>query len=75
MWLEGLIIAAILAVVGAAGFAIWNNDQKPIIELRKDEWSCVEEENRTRLQPMPIGRMTIMQPITSTVCVEYRRNE
>ena len=51
-WIEGLLIATIVAVVGSVGFAAWaawDASQKSTIELKNDEWACVKDEKQTRL--------------------------
>jgi hypothetical protein len=73
-WIEAAIVAAIVLILGAVGVAAWSDSQKPTTEIRKDEWDCVRTEPRSHLQPMQVGKVMILMPMTSTVCVEYRRH-
>ena len=73
-WIEAAIVAAIVILIGAVGLAVYSDSQRPTIEIKKDDWECVKSEQRTHLLPMMIGKVTILQPMTSTVCVEYRRH-
>ena len=72
-WIEGVIVAAIVLVVVAVGWGAYSDSQRPTIEIKKDDWECVKSESRTHLQPMLVGKITILQPITNTVCMEYSR--
>ena len=72
-WLEASIGAAIVLILTAALWSAYNEHQRPAIELKKDDWECVKSEQRTHLQPMPVGNITLLQPTTSIACVEYRR--
>ena len=72
--LEAGIVAAIILIGAAIGWEAYNDIQRPTIEIKKDDWECVKSEQRTHLQPMLIGNITILQPITSTVCLEYMRH-
>ena len=74
-WLEVAIVAAILLILSAAGLGAYNERKRPTIEIKKDEWDCIVSEKRTHLQTMIIEKMTMLQPITSDVCVEYRRHK
>lgn len=73
-WIEAAIVAAIVLILVAVGWGAYSDSQRPTIEIKKDDWECVKSEQRTHLQPMLVGKVTIMQPMTSTVCVEYRRH-
>ena len=70
--LAGLVVLVVLAVA-AVGVGAWQESKRPTFELKKDDWECVKDERRTHLQPMLVGKVTIMQPVTTTVCLEYRR--
>lgn len=77
-WIEAAIVTVIVTVIvmilAAIGWEAYSNSQRPTIEIKKDEWECVKSEHRTRSQPMLVGKVTILLPITRTVCVEYRRH-
>ena len=67
--LVAIIIGILVAIVVA-----WRYDnQRPLIELKKDDWECVKSEQRQHLQPILVGKMTILQPMIYTVCVQYGR--
>ena len=72
-WLKASIAAAIALILTGALWVAYNEYQRPTIELKKDDWECVKSEQRTHLQPMLVGKITILLPMTSAVCVEYRR--
>lgn len=71
--IELLLVVAIVGILVAVIGAVYFDSQRPTIELKKDDWECVKSEPRTHLQPMLVGKVTIMMPMTSDVCVEYRR--
>ena len=68
-----IIVAVAVLLLGALGWVFYTDSQRPTIELKKAEWECVKSEQRTSLMPMLVGKTTILQPRTSTICVEYRR--
>jgi hypothetical protein len=69
-----ICIAVLLLIFGWLLFAIYLDAQSPVFELRKDEWTCKQTAQETRLTPMVVGKTTILMPSTSTVCVNYQRN-
>lgn len=71
---ELLIFLAIMGILIALGWGIYAEADKPTFTLKKNEWTCVETEKYTRYQPIVIGKMTTMTPITSEQCVVYTRN-
>ena len=71
-WIEALIVAAIAIIIVAVGWAGYSNNQRQTIELNKDDWECTKSDQRSQLQPMPVGKVMVMSPMTRTVCVEYR---
>lgn len=73
-WIETAIIAAIALILVAVLFGAYVDHKRPTIEIKKDDWECIKSEKRTHLQPILTGKVTIMQPMTRTVCVEYRRH-
>lgn len=74
-WIEVVTVTAIVLILVAVGWGVYSESQRPTIEIKKDDWECVKWEQRTHLQPILIGKMTIMQPMTNTICVEYRRRD
>lgn len=70
LWVLFLVGAATIVV---ALFLFWQDSQKPTFELIKEEWVCSNSETRSRLIPMPVGKVTVLQPTTTNVCVEYKR--
>ncbi len=73
-WVIGLLLALTAAVLALVVWVAWSNSQKPTFELRRDEWFCTKTELRSHLQPMQVGRATVMMPVNRTECVEYRRH-
>lgn len=73
-WIEVTIITIIILLLAAGGWAIYSESQRPTIEIKKEDWDCVQSVNRMHMQPMLVGKVTIMQPMISTVCTEYRRH-
>jgi prepilin-type N-terminal cleavage/methylation domain-containing protein len=71
--IELLIVIAIVGTLVAVGVGWYSDSQRPTMELKKDDWDCVKFEQRTHLQPMLVGKVTILQPMTWTVCVQYSR--
>lgn len=73
--IEVLIVLTIVGILAGLGIGAWRNTEAPVIELRKNEWSCTKTEQRTHLQPMPAGKAMTVIPMTSTECVEYKRHD
>ncbi len=73
-WIETVVVAVIVLILAATGWGFYSDSQRPNIEIKKDDWECVKSEQRTHLQMMMVGKITILQPITTNVCVEYRRH-
>lgn len=78
-FIEVLIIAAIVAILGAAGFGIYQDSQRPTFALKKDDWSCTKshEESTTTYINQGDGKTIILIPITtySTVCDNWSRRK
>jgi len=72
--IEAVIVAVIVLIIAVVGWSLYSDSQRPTIEIKKDDWECVKSEPRQHLQPMLVGKTTILMPITTTVCVEYRRH-
>ena len=67
--IEGLIVAAIVLILVAAGWGAYSESKRPNMTLKKDDWQCAKSETRTYLQPT--GK--VLMPMTEQVCIEYRR--
>ena len=65
-----VVLSFVLIVVSTV--AAYSGSQRPTIVLNKAEWECTKSEQRTHLQPMLVGKITVMVPIPRTVCMEYR---
>ncbi len=77
-FLEFFVIAAIvslLAILGFAFYAAYSDARAPKFELNKRDWKCTKSEEKTHLQPMLVGKVTILMPMTHTACLEYRHVE
>lgn len=72
-WALGGMLVVLVLALAAVGVGAWKDSKRPTFELKKDDWECVKDERRTHLRPMLVGKVTIMQPVTNTVCLEYRR--
>lgn len=64
-----IVIAAVLAVVG---WSAWSSSESGVITLNVSEWRCTDTRTETHLQPMLVGKITTLIPITQQRCVEYR---
>ena len=77
-FIEVFLIAAILFMLAVAAYAFYSayvSSRGPKFELNKNNWACSKSEEQTHLQPTLVGKVTIMMPITRTVCLEYRHVE
>ena len=72
-WVELITIAAIVGILGVMGYGAYSDSKEPHILLQKSEWQCNKVETRTYMQPMVVGKVTTMMPMTDEVCVEYHR--
>ena len=70
--IAGVVVLLVLLLIGA-GVEGWQESRRPTFDLKKDDWECVKHESRTHLQPMIVGKSTILMPMTTAVCIEYRR--
>lgn len=67
-------IICTLATVGTLAFVGTGFlSDSPTIELKADEWECAKHETRTSMVPVIIGKVLVMMPMTSRVCVLYSR--
>ena len=76
-WFFGLLVAAIIVVIGCIIFGFWTalkRERGPTFELNKAEWVCTKSETGLRTQPMLVGKVVILMPVNNTECIEYHRN-
>lgn len=73
--LESLILAAFVVVMALILYAGLKRSAAETFELVTHDWECTEEHSETHLQPMLVGKVTIMQPITRTVCDRWERRK
>lgn len=66
-----LFFGSMLVAVGGVALLGWIDQQRPVIELRKDHWTCSRTERRSHLQPMVVGKATVLMPMNIDVCTEY----
>ena len=72
-WFAGILVAALVGLMGFIGWDAWKDRNSPTFELRRDDWVCTASEQRTHQQPMLVGKTTILMPMTRTVCTAYER--
>ena len=76
-WIECLIVAAIVGIVGAMVAASYTDSQRPTFTLKKDDWACTKshQESITTYINQGDGKTIILMPITtySTVCDTWAR--
>lgn len=72
-WVFGAVMAVLLAVIGWVIWAAWQDSQRPTFELKRDDWACTKSEARTHLQPMLVGKVTTLVPMSTNVCLQYSR--
>jgi len=70
--LNALIIAAVGGTVLLAAYAITKEYLAEKIELTKADWVCTAFTTSTYLQPTLIGKNTVLIPMPSTSCIEYK---
>lgn len=73
IWLLGLLLGALLLLLGWVGWSAWQDSKRPTFDLNRDDWTCSRSESRTRLRPTVAGKTTTLIPVTENVCMEYRR--
>jgi hypothetical protein len=61
-------IAFVLLAVGGGFYLVNEENKKPTIEIKKDEWQCTSYKRKTHF--VPVGK--ILTPITRQVCIEYK---
>lgn len=62
--ISGLVLCGIGVV-----YVVVKQSNSPVIELRKNEWTCTN--TRTRIEIQLIGKA--MMPKTISECIEYRK--
>lgn len=72
-WFMGLIVAAIVGVLGLVGWGAWTDSQSPTIELIKEDWQCTDKKTTILMVPMLVGKVTVMRPQPVTKCIRYER--
>lgn len=74
MWFCGLLVAAAVVLMAWMFWVFWTDSQSHTFELKRGDWTCSKSESQSSLLPMVVGKVTVMVPTASNVCVEYRRN-
>ena len=67
-----ICVAVVMVIISSGVYRSYKDSHSQTIELRKDDWVCTKHERTTYLQPMTVGKQTIMQPMARVSCVEYR---
>lgn len=72
-WLEWLIVAAIVAIIGSIGYGAWKDHNTPTFELRKGEWVCMQHKTVPMTTFVMAGKA--MVPITTYTdrCNQWNR--
>jgi hypothetical protein len=60
--------------LGLVGWVVYEHTTAPTWSIRKDEWTCVQKRSVRALQPMLVGKVTVMIPVTREECSNYLRN-
>ena len=61
-WIEGLIVTGIVIIFGATVWIFYNSNQETTIELKKNEWECVNELKHTVIYPLFVGNIATLHP-------------
>jgi len=61
------------AIVGVLGWAVYSSLTAETYDLPKDEWACVASHKETSVIYVTVGKVSVPQPVTSTVCDAYER--
>ena len=72
-WILGALVAIVLVIVSCVCWYVWAYNQKPTFNLKREEWNCTKSEPITHLQPVLVGKGTVMIPMATVVCIEYAR--
>jgi hypothetical protein len=71
----GVLVGTLLGIcLFGLTLAIWKTASDSIV-LSKTNWTCTNSTNKTHLQPMLVGKVTILMPMSHQVCVEYKKNQ
>jgi hypothetical protein len=70
-----LVIFVAVVLFGVPFYGVYQSYMSEKIELTKSEWVCTNSKTDTYLQPIIIGKTTLLQPNTSTVCTTYTRSK
>jgi len=70
--IEKIIIASIIVVLSAFVVSVVAESQSETIELKRDDWYCAESQEKRRYQPMMVGKVQTMMPVTRTECVNWK---
>jgi hypothetical protein len=70
IWIEKLIVFAIAGILCAFALGVYYDRNSPIIEIKKDEWTCTRTAQITTY--IMIGKM--MTPVVDNICTEYKSN-
>jgi len=60
----------LVGFLGWVGIEAYKQSQKPVIEIRKDQWECVETRERT--VHILVGKVIV--PTVSKECVQYKKS-
>ena len=72
-WLLVAFIAAVFASIGWVSWLTIQDARSPTFELKKADWVCTHTVSRTHMQPMIVGKVTVITPITADECTQYTR--
>jgi hypothetical protein len=71
-WVLPVLIALLVALLAfgvfAIGYLVYDRLVAETFELRKDSWTCEKSHTETNLQPMLVGKVTILMPMKRNVC-------
>jgi hypothetical protein len=70
----GLLMCAAVALLCVTCVTLWKYLWSPVFELEKSEWTCTRIEPKDALQPMIVGKATLLLPKQGSVCTQYTRN-
>jgi hypothetical protein len=73
MWIPSALVAVVFAFVGWLDWSVYADSQRPTFDLKRDDWEGTKSEARSHLQPIFVGQVTVLIPMSTTVCLEYAR--
>ena len=69
-----LFIAAFASFLGTGPLALMQYSASPdLATLKKHEWACTDEVQTTTYIANRVGDVTVMQPVTTSECVNYSK--